>query len=436
MIVINYSTSFKALDTYIKEYNDGTDELSAQVRQAASATAKDIIRIYGLSLVKANSVEELDLENLPPLRTNNVQLAKMANASTRTIQRHIKKLQEAGIITNKNWRGTNASYELWINPKILLARCRKTMQEVKNALDSSLKESLENDLLTEKDTTSCRHTDSCNNRYNSNNLLKGVDNSEVHQEIDRTGNNSSYNTGNSSERSSLSLTDEKVDSGNVAGNNLSGYTGEKVAEKMEDAGEKVRKKRAENQRSGGLKTSDPDPARSASLSLYISLLWSLAKNTLYSQVYLTERQCEIAQSLIRQWYEPVATHNLSNVHQHYVERIGLVRKFLEKDPEKRFVQLPYKYFNPQNESGFAGTKKWWKEHQKRKLEVHAKLVLHAQIRRFVNNEKKEGSKKKPPLQLYRECETRVGKLGDPGLLQEFHAAILNPSVHQHLYANN
>lgn len=436
MIVINYSTSFQALDRYIKNYNDGQESLACQVRQGASSTAKDIIRIYGLSLVKANSVEELDLENLPPLKTNNVQLAKMANASPRTIQRHIKKLQEAGIITRKVWHGTNSGYELWINPNILLARCRKTMQEVKTALNDVLKQSIDNDVVIENHTSTCPHTDSCNNSYKSNNLLKGVDNSNGQAKIERTGNDSSYISGNSSERSSLPLTDESVIAGNNSGNDVSGYTGEKVAEKIEDAGEKVRIKRAKNQRSGGLKTSNQDSARSASLNLYISLLWSLAKNVLYSDVFLTDRQCEIAQTLIRQWYEPVATQHLSSVHQIYVERIGLVRKFLQKDPEKRFVQLPYRYFNPENPNGFAGTKKWWKEHEKRKLEVQAKLILHAQIRRFVNNEKKEPSKQKPPLQLYRECETRVGKLGDPGLLQEFHAAILNPTVHQHLYANN
>ncbi|MDH5383019.1 MAG: winged helix-turn-helix domain-containing protein [Cyclobacteriaceae bacterium] len=436
MIVINYSTSFNALDHYIKIYNDSRDTLSEQVRQGASATAKDIIRIYGLSLVKANGIAEVDPDNLPPIRTNNVQLAKMANASPRTIQRHILRLKEAGIITDKIWHGSNSSYELFINPKILLARCRKTLNEVKISLDNALKQSLENDVVNEKHTTTCPHTDSCNNSYINNNLLKGVDNSESSKQMDASGNDSGYNTGNSFKRSSLPLTNEKEFTSYDTGNTGTGYTGEKDAEKIEDAGEKVRIKRAENRRSGDVKIPDPDPARSASLNLYVTLLWSLAKNVLYSGTFLTERQEEIGKKLIFRWYEPVSTGNLSNVHQIYVERVGLVRKFIEKDPEKRFVQLPYKYFNPDNSSGFSGTKKWWEEHEKRKLEVRAKLILHAQIRRFINNERKEPSKRKAPLQLYRECETRVGKLGDPILLEQFHAAILNPTIHQHLYVNN
>lgn len=436
MIVINYSTSFNALDHYIKTYNESKDSLSEQVRQGAAATAKDIIRIYGLFLVKANGVAEVDPDNLPPIRTNNVQLAKMANASPRTIQRHILRLKEAGIITDKIWHGSNSSYELFITPKILLARCRKTLQEVKTSLDIALNQSLENERVKEKHTTSCLHTDSCNNSYINNNLLNGVDNLENSEQMEASGNDTGYKTGNSSKRSSLPLTDENDATSYDTGNTGTGYTGEKDAKKIEDAGEKVRIKRAENRRSGDVKSPDPDPARSASLNLYVTLLWSLAKNVLYSGTFLTERQEVIGKQLIYGWYEPVSTGNLSNVHQIYVERIGLVRKFIEKDPEKRFVQLPYKYFDPDNPNGFSGTKKWWKEHEKRKVEVQAKLILHAQIRRFINNERKEPSKRKAPLQLYRECETRVGKLGDPLLLQQFHAAILNPTVNQHLYVNN
>ncbi|MBW4968757.1 winged helix-turn-helix transcriptional regulator, partial [Pseudoalteromonas sp. CR1] len=79
---------------------------------AIASTAKDIIKIYGLSLLKASNVTTLDLKNLPPLKTNNLQLAKMGNASPRTIQRHLKRLIDAGIIINKIWHGTNSGYDL------------------------------------------------------------------------------------------------------------------------------------------------------------------------------------------------------------------------------------------------------------------------------------------------------------------------------------
>ena len=126
---------------------------------------------------------------------------------------------------------------------------------------------------------------------------------------------------------------------------------------------------------------------------------------------------------------------LADVHQVYVERLGLVQKFLAKDPKNRYVQLPDKYFNPDNPSGFTGTRTWYNQQKKREYEVQMKLILHAQIRRFLNNEKKETAKQKPRLALFKACETRLGKLGQPHLVREFHASVLNHSTHKFLQFN-
>jgi hypothetical protein len=126
---------------------------------------------------------------------------------------------------------------------------------------------------------------------------------------------------------------------------------------------------------------------------------------------------------------------MADVHQVYVDRIGLVQKYISKDPEKRYVQLPDKYFDPKNSSGFTGTKTWYYQLKKREFEVQKKLILHAQIRRFLNNEKKETAKQKPRLELFRSCETRLGKLGKPELVNQFHASVLNHSTHKFLQFN-
>ncbi|MEO9870394.1 MAG: hypothetical protein ABJQ69_03765 [Ekhidna sp.] len=436
MIVINYSTSFKALDSYIHSYNETKEHVAERIRQGALSTAKDIIRIYGLSLLKANAVDEIDINNLPSLKTNNVQLSKMASASTRTIQRHIKRLREAGIVTHKLWHGTNASYELWINPQILLAKCKKSPIEAKITLETSLQKSIEREqhsMILEESTTKCPHTDSGNTSNKRNNIIIEVHNSEDGQFSISTSHQSGNTTGDKSsndlKRSSTSLT--TVATGNTTGD-ISGDTGGKVQKKKEDTGGKMRSLRA-GESSKGLKASDDDPVRTASLNLYTSMLWMLARNVLYKDVFLTEKQIEIGKKLLYQWYEPVSNTNLARVHEIYVERIGLVRKFVNKDPLKRFVQLPNRFFDPTNPSGFAGSKSWWNKQQVRKEEVRSKLILNAQIKRFINNEKKEPHKRKPPLPLYRECETRIGKLGDPLLLEQFHAATLHPVINNHIY---
>ena len=424
MIVVNYSIAFNALDHHIKQHNEANDLLSSKIRQAIASTAKDIIKIYGLSLIKANNIEALDAENLPPLKTNNVQLAKMANASTRTIQRHLNRLQAANIITHKVWHGSNSGYELWLNPKILLARCGKAVDTRKKQDCSENSEVIEKQLIKKEHSTTCLHTDSSNTSYINNLLI----------EVDKLKNTTQQaSSGNKNIRSSLPLTSFSK-SRNATSNNFTGYTGKKSAKKNDDAGEKVRIKRVTNQTKGA-KLSEIDKTRSASLSVYVNSLWKLARNTLYADTHLTEKQKEIAEKLIFEWYLPVADKNLSKVHQIYVERIALVKKFIDKDPENRYVQLPNRYFDPKNPSGFTGTKIWWNKHKKRHEEIKMKLILHAQIRRFLNNEKKDTSKQKPRLEFFRECENRIGKLGQPLLLKEFHASIMNPSIQHYLYTN-
>ena len=417
MSIIHYATAFNALDTYVENYNSNANSLSEQVRQAMILTTREIIKIYSLSLLKANSISSVDLQNLPPLRTNNVQLAKKANASIRTIQRHISRLIEANIITAKKWRGSKADYELSINPNILLVTGKQAVDKAKSTLKEHQNLNTENQYLKEIQTPTCPHTDTSNNGY-INNLIIGVDNSSRAKLF-----------GN--KRNSLPLTKETT-SRNASSNTFTGYTGKKCPKNSNDAGENARM-RATNQT--GAENLPRDSARSASLSVYVNALWTLSRNVLYQDTYLTESQVKIGKELLWKWYDPVPDKHLANVHQCYVDRIELVRKYLAKDPENRFVQLPHQYFDPKNKTGFAGTKKWWQDHKKRQLEVQLKLIVASQIRRFLNNEKKDTAKQKPRLALFRQCETRIGKLGQPELLQHFHASVLNPSTQRFLYTN-
>ena len=412
MPIIHYATAFNALDHYVDHYNHQTESLSQKVRQAMILTTREIIKIYSLSLLKANSIAPVDLQNLPPLRTNNVQLAKKANASTRTIQRHIARLREANIITAKKWRGSKADYELFINPDILLVTGEKAVNKPEKPLKEFQNLKTENQQLKKEQTSTCPHTDTSNNGY-INNILIGV--------------NKLKNI-----TSSLPLT-TSIASRNATGNTLTGYTGKIAPKKNDDAGEIVRNIRVTKQT--GAEISEADVARSASLSVYVNSLWTLARNTLYKDHYLTQSQEQRALELLRLWYEPVPDNLLPKVHQVYVERIAMVEKYIAKDSERRYVQLPHQYFDPKNPNGFTGTRKWYQNQKKRELELQQKLILQAQIRRFINNEKKDTAKQKPRLELYKSCETRIGKLGNPALLKTFHATILNHSTHSYLQFN-
>ncbi len=124
---------------------------------------------------------------------------------------------------------------------------------------------------------------------------------------------------------------------------------------------------------------------------------------------------------------------LENAHQVYIDRISLVLKFISKDPKNRYVQLPSQYFDPKNKYGFAGTRNWYRKQKERDKEVQLKLILKAQIRRFINNEKKDTSKQIPRLELFTKCEARLGKLGNPELVSAFHASVLEHTTHKFLH---
>jgi hypothetical protein len=414
MIVIDYSFAFKVLDKFVTQYNESQDCLRQHIRQSIVGTAKEIIRIYGLFLTKSDCLRALDRENLPPLRTNNEQLATLTHSSNRTIQRHIKRLLEAGILTHKKWRGTNTCYELWINTEMLCVRPPMKVENHKKSSLSPQTKSFENNQKTkvkEIETTSWPQSDFSG--YNTNNIIK-----DVHR---------------------LKPDDTNP---NIAGDKNAGHTREKYTgaagfdEKKETRGAgpddaREKKRMREGQPDGEVKTPE-DPKRTASLDFYANCLWLLAKNTIYKNTYLTPNQQAIGPKLLRKWYEPVADHDLEKVHQIYVERIGMANKYILKDPVNHYAQLPYRYFDLDNPKPgcFAGTKIWWKNFKHRQFETQKKLILNAQVKKFLNNEK---THKRSTLEVFRECEQRIGKLGDSELLKQFHAAVLPQNIFQITY---
>ena len=419
MIVIHYPTAFKALDCFIDRFNEKAEKKSLRLRTGAVMTAKEIVRIYGISLLKAGDVQQITNDNLPTLQTNNHQLAKLVKCSSRTIQRHIARLRSAGIITSKTFHGSNANYELLINPEILLIKEKLSVENTKKQLKHNLEAPRQNTVdkgFSNTSTTNCPHTYSSNTSNIKNNIIIPVDNSS---------------------RSSLPLTllsDAGYRSGNTTGN--AGEIVQKKNEKQvfekkfdEEAGEIVSRAAPSGHRNG-----EPEAVRGNSLTLFTSLFWMMSRNLLYANVDLTEHQVLIAKQLIYKLYEPVATEHLSKVHSQYIERIALVHKYLQKNP-KRFVMLPYLYFNTNNPHGFVGTKKWFYDDQKHKEEVQRELVVSRLIRSYIKNETKEPAKRVPKLQLFRQCENTIGKFNRPELLQRFHAAVLKHETYEHVIYN-
>ncbi len=403
MIVIHYPTAFKALDQFIGSYNLNAAKHSDKIRVGAILTARELVRIYGISLLKASSLPGFSQNNLPSLQTNNQQLACLVKCSSRSIQRYVKKLTAAGIITAKKFRGSNSNYELWIKPEILSIGQRQGVENSKAESKAALalaKKGQSEPGVYELKTPSCPDTYSGNFKNNLIIAVETVDNSQNSRNIFwKHTENCFKNFVPGTEKGSA-----------PAPASPPGNDTRKIASRVEQSDSPV-----------------PvvyDPTCDNFHRMYVQLFWMMARNLLYKDKDLTDSQVEIAQRLIGSLYAPVKKEDIDNTHKIYIERLSLVSKYLAKDPVRRFVPLPYIYFDTKNPKGFVGTKHWYNKHQQRKKEVLLELALSAAIRKYTNNEKKEPAKRKPQLRVFRECENTLGKHGDPSLLNRFHAAVL------------
>ncbi|MEL6560191.1 MAG: hypothetical protein AAFQ94_18525 [Bacteroidota bacterium] len=174
-------------------------------------------------------------------------------------------------------------------------------------------------------------------------------------------------------------------------------------------------------------------ARTTSLNFYAGKLWGLALNSLYKDRELTKWQHQKAQELIRKLYEPVIESKLAEVHEHYSNRVFWQMESNIRNKNFEFVQLPNRYFDINNPTGFIGTKKRYLEELAKKHHLKQKLITAQQIRRYNNNLKKPAEKQKPLLEFYLQCKQRVEKLGNPILTEKFLHSVLKPDQPTALY---
>lgn len=440
-MIINYSISFQALDQFVFRFNNDQETIGTKIRQSMIATAKEVIKIYGVSLVKSNKVAAVDPCNLPSLRTNNMQLATITQASGRTIQRHIDRLLECGILTEKIWHGSHSSYELFINPKILWINGIGSVDKVEKHRKEDKNLSTVNQGIKNISTPKCPHSYTNKKTNKRNNRIIAVEKLQNSWEVnfdsalDLTQKNTNKSAKKTEERCSLSLTATDV-------------TEKKAKKETEKTRRKdawreqteLDEKTAQGNKTGAgnieigvnRKVNDHscDATRHAFLSKYVHELWAIAKDILYKDVWLNKRQCNIALTLLYQWYEPVSDEKMEYVHNVYKSRIHIARDYVDRDPDHRFIKLPYEYFDPKAEGGFAGTMPWYRAEKKNKEALKLKRILREEIRKFRKNEKKDTAEARPRLTVFRECEQRIGKLGIPELLSKFYAAVLNPKTHE------
>ena len=153
------------------------------------------------------------------------------------------------------------------------------------------------------------------------------------------------------------------------------------------------------------------------------MLWDLSKKLLYGKTYLTGSQNQKAVQLIENLYAPVDKENLQKVHENYCKRINLVKRYVDRNPSKRFVPLPYIFFDTKNQNGFCGTKKWLQQQVERRKQVKKECLLLQELNRYKENERRRDNMRIPVLKMFRLCEERIKATSDMDLLRRFYEGI-------------
>ncbi len=395
MNYLDYHTAFKTLDQFIDQYNDRVVISSKRLKSGAVFTAREIIRLYGLYLLKEKSSSNMPSHCFPSFKTNNGQLARPLKCSRRTIQRHITRLSEAGFITCKTFHGSHANYELSLNEEFLskVILVKKPVHKSQNNLIAQTKSTPESAYSCPVKKPYTTNRPLSYSTRNNNNIIIGCE--FVENEV--------FNNSQPNQKDEI-----KFELGGLPVNRT-----EDPRETVSNPPIKPYPVTGHNIAPGA-----NFPAR---------LLWMMARSLLYKHTLLTDRQEQTAKTLTLKLYESVPEERLWAVHQAYVERIALVHKYVKRNPQNRFVPLPYIFFDTNNSKGFVGTKKWHQESRKRQKEVSRELTLQAAIRSYIQNDELPPCKRQSQIKLFLNTTKHLNKI-EPGQVSAFHEAVLEYEI--------
>jgi hypothetical protein len=93
---LNWLSSWELLDQNCDKFNEAQSENRDRIKGRGYQLGRQLIQLYGYQIVKAGGV---DPDHLEPLKTNSTGLGKLLHCHPRTIQRNLKRLEAAGLLS-------------------------------------------------------------------------------------------------------------------------------------------------------------------------------------------------------------------------------------------------------------------------------------------------------------------------------------------------
>ncbi|PMD97434.1 hypothetical protein BWI97_07325 [Siphonobacter sp. BAB-5405] len=322
---------------------------SKQVSTSVRKTGRDLISLYIGHLHQTHrKLGDKGFEGGEPgFLTNRVELANLWGCSERTAYTHLVKLQEAGLVSKRKFRGTRADFEVYLSTEILFGR-KDGESRVKKPVFQMPASSLPTLILQNLPLNNA----SINQGNNKTETIKGCgfgDNTATNQGNTQQGNKNQGNT----ERQQPPL---KAETGTqYQGVTVTMGAGGAAAGSVDNS------RPAKGQRT---------PAqRQAIFEGYLTSFWVYAKQLLYSGRSFTkieENQAlqEIAQGVYRNFKVDFTEKEWDEYQTELFKRLELAAGYYQRHAD-RYPPDPYSKFKPgsgyfcqENQRGFRNTDNW------------------------------------------------------------------------------
>lgn len=437
MFYADFTLSFKMLEREVYRINKGKDRKN-RVKRTEIDTMKKLITFYCIQLT------DLLPKELNSLKANNKGIASQVNSTTRTVQRHLKKLVEVGLIAKKN-HGAKANFEVWISPKILFINEQVIIQGVFYPQS-----------YLEKFGFSSKFSDP---QIIVNEYITNTTTTNSHLMLPEHYNNSSNNEGYKEFETQAKDTEKKDHSEGVSNdflNSLSRIPGntagdtnkeDRLTAKNKEKKEKSCAKKEKNapanfqdiktpafsepdedtnEEEGILAESRPNTQKGfaplgSNFSNYIADFWYCCLTTIYKFWDMSEVETQAGLLHIANLYcveEPF----LEKRHDELMIQLNEVIRYVERhenNPNKGFVPRPSKFFDPHNSKGFAGAKIWVVKTRKKAMSYKQK-VNETKYRKIMERYfRLRKDDKHSPIDLWQKTRFLVEELGDKGLTEKF-----------------
>lgn len=346
------------------------------------------------------------LPDVPPIEVNGRELSQKRGLTDRALRNHLAQLKQVGIIVKRKFRGTRASFHVWMNPELVWVAPHKP---VETAVDSVASNPNKSSISSPKskivpDIKVLEHLETIKREI-----------TYVDKPIVETGN---------------PLLETEARNGRAFRRKKNEAAGGGTASslKSELSGEEAR-----------------DHAQLRKMN-YVSEFWEHAKTLVYPGLKWTKEQERLAKNAI--WtgvfkgFHNYGDFDWNSIQLAMLQRLQLVRDHLRLHPE-RYAPLPYSqykpgsgYFDIANTSGFAGTAAWLQKVNKRKQSLIVDRALRAAITEIDQHNKiartpeiklrtHERVRSLSLLQLIKHHESGLKRLGDAKALDRFYAKVGN-----------